>query len=265
MAAQRFCLRERGTAMGNRLLPYLLWTFGITGLCWGGMAVLVCQGVLTFTHPVGVALHLLGGFGPTVGGLWTFCRQGGRVREIPRFVFGFRRGTLWVVLLFCLLEGGILALSSRQLNPQLPLAGLPMVFLQAVLIYGGNEEVGWRGTMEPILEGRVPFPVAAVVTGLVWAVWHLPLWFVEGASQQNIPFGWFALLAVLQSFWYGALYRKTRWIFGCNLAHGLTNTLLSLFVIQINGILVVGFLALLVGSVVLWLGTVRREGAEDGG
>ena len=74
MAAQRFCLRERGTAMGNRLLPYLLWTFGITGLCWGGMAVLVCQGVLTFTHPVGVALHLLGGFGPTVGGLWTFCR-----------------------------------------------------------------------------------------------------------------------------------------------------------------------------------------------
>ena len=62
-----------------------------------------------------------------------------------------------------------------------------------------------------------------------------------------------------------ALYRKTRWIFGCNLAHGLTNTLLSLFVIQINGILVVGFLALLVGSVVLWLGTVRREGAEDGG
>lgn len=265
MAAQRFCLRERGTAMGNRLLPYLLWTFGITGLCWGGLAVLVDQGTLTFTHPVGTLLHLLGGFGPTVGGLWVFCRQGGTVRGIPRFVFGFRRGTLGFLALFLVLEGAVIALSSRQLNPQLPLSLVPLVFFQAVVCYGGNEEVGWRGAMQPILEEKLPFPLAAVVTGLVWAVWHLPLWFVEGASQQNIPFGWFALLAVLQSFWYGALYRKTRWVFGCNLAHGLTNTLLSLFVIQINGILVVGFLALLVGSVVLWLGTVRREGAEDGG
>ena len=139
-----------------------------------------------------------------------------------------------------------------------------MVFLQAALIYGGNEEVGWRGTMQPLLERAVPFPGAAVVTGLVWAVWHLPLWFVEGASQQTIPFGWFAVLAVLQSFWYGALFRRTRWVFGCNLAHGLTNTLLSLFVIQVNGLLAAGCLLLLAASLVLWYRTPWEAALGEG-
>ena len=250
--------------MKRALGSFLLWTFTITGLCWGGLAILGHWGVLTLAHPAGVVLHLLGGFGPTVGGLWVFCRGGGRLRQVPRLVFVPRRGTWWVVLLFCLAEGAVIALSSRQFNPQIPLSLVPVVFLQAALIYGGNEEVGWRGTMQPLLERAVPFPGAAVVTGLVWAVWHLPLWFVEGASQQTIPFGWFAVLAVLQSFWYGALFRRTRWVFGCNLVHGLTNTLLSLFVIQVNGLLAAGCLLLLAASLVLWYRTPWEAALGEG-
>lgn len=250
--------------MKRALGSFLLWTFTITGLCWGGLAILGHWGVLTLAHPAGVVLHLLGGFGPTVGGLWVFCRGGGRLRQVPRLVFVPRRGTWWVVLLFCLAEGAVIALSSRQFNPQIPLSLVPVVFLQAALIYGGNEEVGWRGTMQPLLERAVPFPGAAVVTGLVWAVWHLPLWFVEGASQQTIPFGWFAVLAVLQSFWYGALFRRTHWVFGCNLAHGLTNTLLSLFVIQVNGLLAAGCLLLLAASLILWYRTPWETALGEG-
>ena len=138
--------------MKRALGSFLLWTFTITGLCWGGLAILGHWGVLTLAHPAGVVLHLLGGFGPTVGGLWVFCRGGGRLRQVPRLVFVPRRGTWWVVLLFCLAEGAVIALSSRQFNPQIPLSLVPVVFLQAALIYGGNEEVGWRGTMQPLLE-----------------------------------------------------------------------------------------------------------------
>lgn len=175
--------------MKRALGSFLLWTFTITGLCWGGLAILGHWGVLTLAHPAGVVLHLLGGFGPTVGGLWVFCRGGGRLRQVPRLVFVPRRGTWWVVLLFCL---------------------------------------------------------------------------AEGASQQTIPFGWFAVLAVLQSFWYGALFRRTRWVFGCNLAHGLTNTLLSLFVIQVNGLLAAGCLLLLAASLVLWYRTPWEAALGEG-
>ena len=106
--------------MKRALGSFLLWTFTITGLCWGGLAILGHWGVLTLAHPAGVVLHLLGGFGPTVGGLWVFCRGGGRLRQVPRLVFVPRRGTWWVVLLFCLAEGAVIALSSRQFNPRYP-------------------------------------------------------------------------------------------------------------------------------------------------
>ena len=45
--------------MKRALGSFLLWTFTITGLCWGGLAILGHWGVLTLAHPAGVVLHLL--------------------------------------------------------------------------------------------------------------------------------------------------------------------------------------------------------------
>ncbi len=136
--------------------------------------------------------------------------------------------------------GGHCPVLSWQFNPPDTLSLVPVVFLQAALIYGGNEEVGWRGTMQPLLERAVPFPGAAVVTGLVWAVWHLPCGLWRGPPSR------LSLRMVLRCWQCsrvsgtGRSFRRTRWVFGCNLAHGLTNTLLSLFVIQVNGLLAAG-------------------------
>ena len=170
---------------------------------------------------------------------------------------------LVVVLLFCLAEGAVIALSSRQFNPQIPLSLVPVVFLQAALIYGGNEEVGWRGTMQPLLERAVPFPGAAVVTGLVWAVWHLPLWFVEG-PPADYPLRMVCGAGSAPEFLVRGAFSQDRWVFGCNLAHGLTNTLLSLFVIQVNGLLAAGCLLLLAASLVLWYRTPWEAALGEG-
>ena len=42
--------------MKRALGSFLLWTFTITGLCWGGLAILGHWGVLTLAHPAGVVL-----------------------------------------------------------------------------------------------------------------------------------------------------------------------------------------------------------------
>lgn len=50
----------------------------------------------------------------------------------------------------------------------------------------------------------------------------------------------------------GSNLQKTECVFACSVFHGLTNTLLSVFVIKVNVLLVIGLLALLVYSIYLW-------------
>ncbi len=43
-----------------------------------------------------------------------------------------------------------------------------------------GEEIGWRGYALPRLAARFEFALASVLLGLIWACWHLPLFFVPG-------------------------------------------------------------------------------------
>lgn len=95
------------------------------------------------------------------------------------------------------------------------------VTLPALLLGGGLEEVGWRGCLQPALRallggglsdaGRARAGAVAgellapLATGAVWAVWHVPLFFIPGAFQNGMPFLPFLLVAVALSYSLGAL------------------------------------------------------------
>ena len=234
----------------QRLIKYLILTFAVTWISWGSLSILIKLEVFNFSHPIATALHLIGGFGPTIATLFVFDEKI-TTKSILNFIFKCKKKTLRYLLLFCFIEIFVIGLSSMEINSALPLYILPLVFVQAVLIYGGNEELGWRGIMQPIMESKMPIPVGTLITGLVWSIWHIPLWFIDGASQQNIPFLLFTLLGILLSFWLAAVYKRTQCVFFCSIFHGLTNTLLSLFVIKINAILVIGFTSISILSIYL--------------
>ena len=138
----------------SRLSRYLLWAFGFSYLCWGGLAILANLGLLSLSHPLGTLLHLLGGFGPPLA-VWMICPEKRPLSALLQALFRRGPGKKWVLPLVCLLELGAIGLSSRQLNPALPLSQVPLVFLGAVFLYGGNEELGWRGFLQPLLEERL--------------------------------------------------------------------------------------------------------------
>ena len=52
-----------------------------------------------------------------------------------------------------------------------------------VFLGGGQEEIGWRGYILPFLENKFGRWLGSGILGLIWAFWHLPLWFIPGTNQ----------------------------------------------------------------------------------
>lgn len=235
----------------KRLLKFIIITFAITWIAWGSLAILTKLNMFSFSHPLGTIFHIIGGFGPTIATFFVL-EEKLTIKSILKFIFQYKKKSMIYFWILAIMEISVIGISSMEFNSALPWYLIPLVFLQAVFIYGGEEELGWRGIMQPILEKRFAFPIATIITGVVWGIWHIPLWFIDGSSQQNMPFLFFLMLGIILSFWLAAIYKKTQCIFACNVFHGLTNTLLSMFVIKLNVILVVGLIIMLAYSIYLW-------------
>ncbi|MBM6918460.1 CPBP family intramembrane glutamic endopeptidase [Intestinimonas butyriciproducens] len=233
----------------KKIITYIVITFAITYTFWWGLALLTNRNILHSSQGLFTLLFAIGGFGPTISAILLLPEKG--PKPVLRFIFSCQKNSFWYLLLFCVIQAAVIGLSSMELNPQLPWYTAPVVLLSATLVSGGNEELGWRGTMQPELEKKFPFPVAALITGCVWMMWHIPLWFIEGMSHQNIHFGLYCIYGLILSFWLAVLYQKTASVFCCAIFHGFSNLMLSMFVIKANWILAVGLIAALVSSI--WL------------
>ncbi|MGW1507425.1 CPBP family intramembrane glutamic endopeptidase [Streptomyces mirabilis] len=61
-----------------------------------------------------------------------------------------------------------------------------MPFFVGMLVAGPlSEEPGWRGTAYPRMRASLCRLQAGLLLGAVWAVWHVPLFFVRGTLQME--------------------------------------------------------------------------------
>ncbi|MEO7223989.1 MAG: type II CAAX endopeptidase family protein [Devosia sp.] len=195
------------------ILQVLIFYLVAIGFSWSAWLPLALAGGAPGT-PLQL-LHFLGGLGPAVGALVAASVFGGK-RGAISFVQRARqwRAKPWLYVTaiagpFILLAGanGVapflggtpLNWSNLLANAEFP--GLtPLLYVAAILVfYGFGEEIGWRGYLAPLLDARWGLFVSIVVVSILWAIWHLPLfWFSPGMREMGIPgaAGWFfSLLA----------------------------------------------------------------------
>lgn len=197
------------------------WAF--LALSFGFTWLILLPGVLAFLGwidlPIpGVALIALGQFGPSLAAFILTWRSEGKrgVWRLLKPAFCWKVGWRWLAAAFLLPP--VLGAAAMGLNvllggdlPELALLAQPLAipfnFVFILLLQGPlPEEFGWRGYLLSRLQARFrPFP-ASLIVGVLWAVWHLPAWFMQGSYQSALPFWAFLIcttaFSVLMTWFY---------------------------------------------------------------
>jgi uncharacterized protein len=84
-------------------------------------------------------------------------------------------------------------------NPASEILSDPMAMLALLIIStitgATGEELGWRGFALPRLQRGMSALSASLVLGVIWTMWHVPLWFA-GLGYERIPFAAYAILVM---------------------------------------------------------------------
>jgi uncharacterized protein len=197
-----------------------LFFFLSFAIAWGGMglvfvfqdAVEAALGPMGPTHP----LFILAVWAPAISAILLVLWYGGLpgLRRYLLRLLLWRASVGWYLFLilgipavyyFAAIITGTL---TRESFAQPPLGELlPLVAF--MLILGPMEELGWRGYATPVLQ-RAMAPIwAGLVVGIVWALWHVPAFFLGGTPQSGwdiMPFllGATAVSVIVTAFFNAA-------------------------------------------------------------
>lgn len=109
-----------------------------------------------------------------------------------------------------------------------PIAPAPLSWLAVVVfVMVAGEELGWRGFALPKLRTKLGPLAASAAIGIIWALWHLPLFFMSSMPQYGSPFSAYLLYTIALSIVLTFLASHTAGsVVIATLFHGAVNTFL---------------------------------------
>src|SRR3712207_430807 len=176
-------------------LKYFVIAFAFTWFFWG-LQLLAVRDVI----PTLPGLTVIGTLGPLVAAMIVTAQESGRagLRSLLSRIVRWRVAPVWyaVAILGPLVITLIAMALHVALGGQPPSLGALIGALPLLLIYvvymlifvALGEEVGWRGYALPALQARYSALVSSVILGVMWALWHLPLFYNPDTFYSNPPF-----------------------------------------------------------------------------
>ena len=151
-----------------------------------------------------------------------------------------------------------------------------MLFPLTLLIGGPlGEEIGWRGYALPRLQARRSALSASLIIGVIWALWHLPLWLTGAPGRTPSLYAAFVVSVI-------ALSVILTWVYNSSggsllvvvLIHATVNLPMTLSIDQLGsratvplllyfGLLVVAAIVVVIVAGPKHLSRKRRKQEED--
>jgi len=191
---------------------FFLATFGISWVLQLP-AALAARGALPGPVERFMPLVALGALGPTFAALLVSRLEPGGVRALFRPMGIWRVGARWY--LAALVMPGALLFVGMAVHSLFGGAARPWLYppadparVAAMFLFPVAEEVGWRGFALPRLQARHGALAASAILGVLWALWHIPMFLAAGIPVRLFPL--LFLLFLPGSVFFTWLYNRTR-------------------------------------------------------
>ena len=235
----------------RNLLLFLIIAFGWSWFCWG----LFIFDVLTM--PIGAGTSeleagsagvidwiflLLSPFGPTFSAFIVTWKNKGKMgmRSLWKRFWNRDIGYKWfsmiiiipilvfapAYLLFGIIEGEFTELEWMSFAaPELIIVPIIMNIFHG----GSSEEFGWRGYSLPRLQAKWNALVSSIILGIIWALWHIPLWYLPPNPRQISFIVWTGKIILLSILLTWISNNTNGNILAAVLTHAMFNAMSELF------------------------------------
>jgi membrane protease YdiL (CAAX protease family) len=144
-----------------------------------------------------------------------------------------------------------------------PLYTVVPLFIMFTIAAGIGEEFGWRGFLLPRLQTRHNALVSSLIVGVLWAIWHIPQFFIEGTFQHDLgsqagllpAFLTYSVFVIVSSIWFTWVFNNTRGsVLMAAVMHGASNAwggYIDVYRGYFGGILTFGAVSVLVTIIIV--------------
>lgn len=208
---ERMAVRER-----FGLTAFFILLFSISWV--GALPMVLVSHKIAVPQPMRI-LQVLMLFGPGIAAVIASGMNDGK-EGVKRLLKGLIKWRVNPVMYIAVLSGPpliyavslILSNAAGFSSLALPAAAKFLTtFATVVGVYLllNTEELAWRGYALPRLEKKFGVAKATVIIGILWAVFHLPLFLVKGGHPAGYPIWLYAFMIAAFVFPFTALYNAT--------------------------------------------------------
>lgn len=203
------------------LKKFFLLTYALSWTCFITVAIFSkrTHSIFSGSGVLPQALLLLGTFTPSLVALWLTTQYGipGATKKLLGKIGKWHVHFGWYMFAFFYIAVIKLSVAViyRLVNGTWPRFGTEAWYIMLVAILfstwvEAGEEIGWRGFALPWMTAKFGLSLSTLLLGVIWACWHLPLFFLHGADKFGQSFILYLLQIVGLSVAMGYLYWKTK-------------------------------------------------------